>query len=66
MSEGETNGEQLAGARSRDGRRYALELNSAPLWDLTTCPWSVQLPGSIEGLVATPIAEFWLPPVETE
>lgn len=43
-----------------------LALNESPGFDRTTAPWSVHEPGSIVGLVATPIAEFWVPSCETE
>ena len=66
MSGAEKEGGRREHHSERRGNEDVLALKAAPFLDRTTAPWSFQVPGSIDVLEATPIAEFWLPSDETE
>ena len=66
-----TRGEQVRNTTSirageREQREHALALYRKPSRESRTWPRSSHVPFSIDGLAATPIAEFWEPDVETE
>ena len=65
-AEKDSDGEKREHRRDRRGNEDVLALKAAPFLDRTTAPWSFHVPGSIDVLEATPIAEFWLPSDETE
>ena len=56
-----TKGDDQSAIRTGREKEGLLALKVSLAVELMTLPWSVQVPGSIDGEVATPIAECLLP-----